>query len=800
MESATLLNQMLSRYSLSDYLPYLAYNEEHDCYIMESGIGILYECAALQFPSESDKDVIRSLFEAALMPATSIQFMMFASNNVDPHLDAYVLSRQNICGESFYTEAAEQRRRLYKKGATQNIIKGNVVKVRDFRLFVSMVIPCDSTPHGFSQCIEKNLEQYRGKLRATLSALNMAPEPVQPDKFIKLLMEILNPSHDLKDNNYDETVPLRDQLIYSDTETYIQADHLRIDKKYCQSMTVKQYPEDWSIAKNMNYVGSIMENAKQIGVPFIIVLNCEYPDSIKDTAKIQKQAMTAKYQSFGNFAKWFPKLTSRTNNFESLLNMLEDESLFYGYFNIFFFANTKKEMHDVNQSFQTLYRSMGIILQDDPFISLPLFLQALPMGYNPAIQTNVKRRSTRTTGIIAEMVPIYADWRGYGRPIIQLVSRRGQLQYLDNFANTSGAYSGVVVASSGAGKSFFVNDMTIGYLAHGAKIWTIDVGRSYEKLCDFVGGEFISFSTESDVCINPFTYVADISEEMPMIKSIIAQMASREPLDDLHMSFIEDSVREMYIKVGNDLTVTGVADYLSSQKDPRQKELGMRLYPYTTKGSYGKFFNGKSNIKTEGDYFVYEMEELKSKKDLQDVILLAMVYQIQQDMLKKDRQKLVIIDEAWDMLRGGNSTNFIETVYRRFRKLGGAGICITQSVNDFYGLPAGVAIIENSDYFYLLRQRPESIEALKKSQRVILNDGLYELLRSVHTDVGNYSEIFAYTPGGCTIGRLIVDRFTQLLYTTKVEEFTRVKHYKDQGMSMSQAINKVLEEENMINI
>lgn len=177
------------------------------------------------------------------------------------------------------------------------------------------------------------------------------------------------------------------------------------------------------------------------------------------------------------------------------------------------------------------------------------------------------------------------------------------------------------------------------------------------------------------------------------------------------------------------------------------------------------------------------------------MVLLSLVYQIQQDMLKKDRQKLILIDEAWDMLTGGNTTNFIETGYRRFRKYGGSCCTITQSVNDFYGIPAGVAIIENSDYFFMLRQRPESIEALKKSQRLSLSEGLYDLLRSVHTDVGNYSEVFAYTPDGITIGRLIVERFTQLMYTTKAEEFMRIKFYQEQGQNLKDAIFSVIAEE-----
>lgn len=795
METTALLNKMLTRNSISAYLPYLTYNKSKDCYTLETGVGVIFECTPLQFPSMEQKDTIQSLFESALIPGTSVQFLMYASKNVEPYLDAYLLSRKRAGGESIFTDVATARKNFYLKGTSENIIRGNMVKIRNFRLIVSMVIPCEKTPQGYAKCINDHLDKYREGLRQVLSSIGMGPTPVLPAKLNTILSELLNPDHDFKEANYDTTIPIRDQVVYSDTEIHVEADHLKVDNNYCQSMTVKQYPEDWQLAKCMNFIGSMYENAKQIGVPFIMCMNCEYPDQVKDGASFQKKALAAKYQSFGQFAKWFPHLLVKKKNFDILQEALEDEALFYGYFNIFFYAKNKKEMYDTNQSFQNLYRTMGIVLQDDPFVSMPLFLQMLPMGYNSDIQKSLKRRNTRTTGIISELLPIYADWRGYGRPVIQLISRRGQPQYFDLFSNTRGGFSAAVVASTGAGKSFFVNEMTMGYLALGAKIWTIDIGRSYEKLCDLVGGTFIAFSSDSDICLNPFTLVKDLSEEMPMLKAIIAQMASREPMDDLNMAYIEEAIRNVYDDKGSDTTVNDISEYLNAQDDSRQRELATRLYPYAKYGAYSKLFNGRSTLADQSDYIVYELEELKSKKDLQEVVLLALVYQIQQDILKKDRQKLILIDEAWDMLTGGNTTNFIETAYRRYRKYGGSCVTITQSMNDFYGIPAGVAIVENSDYFFLLRQRPESIEALRKSQRLSLTDGLYDLLQSVHTDSGNYSEVFAYTPDGITIGRLVVDRFTQLLYTTKADEFVKIKEYKNQGLSLKDAINRTILEE-----
>jgi conjugal transfer ATP-binding protein TraC len=272
-------------------------------------------------------------------------------------------------------------------------------------------------------------------------------------------------------------------------------------------------------------------------------------------------------------------------------------------------------------------------------------------------------------------------------------------------------------------------------------------------------------------------------------------MASDAAMDKLSLAYIEEAIKTCYNEKGNQMTVTDIARFLAKGGESVQQEIAKRLYPYTAEGAYAQFFEGENSLNPQSNLVVFELEELKSKKDLQEVVLLTLIFAVQQEMLNREKPKLLLIDEAWDLLTGGNTTSFMETMYRRIRKYRGACFSITQSINDFYRIPAGVAMIENSDFYLLLKQRVESIEALKTSQRVMLSEGLYELMKSVSTDMGNYSEIFCYTPVGVGIGRLVVDRFTQLLYTSKADEYTKIKRKVDQGLSIADAINEVIKEE-----
>lgn len=785
---------MLDRQPMSELLPYLAYNSDMGIYTLDTGVGFIFECMP-NIATEETVRILRGLFDANLPEGTSVQFMLYASPNIHNLVNSYVHLRETR-GSDVYIETAKKRKDFLLKCVKEPIFKGYPIRIRNYRLIISMVFPCSRTPDGY-QATMRDAVKIKEMVYQTLNTIHLYPQNMQPRDLINLLNEIFNPSHPFTElNDYDERMPIKDQVVFADTKIDYEKDRLIIDQKSCKSYTVRQYPQEWDVSKGMNFIGDLFENVKQIGGQFFITLNCQYPDFTKIRGSINQRAMSANYQAFGPLAKIFPKVQLRKNNFDNFIVALENgEQPFYAYLNIILMGDDIKHLTNLAGSCNSIFRAMNFILQEDAYIMLPIFLQSLPMGYIADAQRDLRRRKTFTTNNVAELVPIQSDWVGMSNPVLPLISRRGQLFFIDTFSNPTGGYSGIVAASTGAGKSFFVNELAVSYLGVGAKVWIIDVGRSYEKLCKVVGGDFIVFGGEKPACINPFARIKDLNEEMPILKAIVAQMASREQLDELMLSYIEEAIKENYEAKGNKMTVTDIAEYLKNGGDEKQVELSKRLYPYTAVGSYEAYFEGEYSLNPQANFIVMELEELKSKKDLQEVVLLTLIYQIQQEMMGREQMKLVIIDEAWDLLRGGNTTAFMETAYRRFRKYKGACISITQSINDFYNLPAGTAIMENADFFFLLRQRVESIEALKKSNRLILSEGLYDILMSVHTDSGNYSEIFCYTPIGSAVGRLVVDRFTQLLYTTKAEEVVKIQGYVKAGMSIPEAINKIIDEE-----
>lgn len=244
-----------------------------------------------------------------------------------------------------------------------------------------------------------------------------------------------------------------------------------------------------------------------------------------------------------------------------------------------------------------------------------------------------------------------------------------------------------------------------------------------------------------------------------------------------------------------DLLASGRLDKEVEQTDRRLQDLAAMLQPFTRDGVYGKYFEGPATIDFSNDFVVLELEELKAKKDLQSVVLLIVMYRITREMyFSRERKKIVIIDEAWDLMSGGSTAEFIEAGYRRARKYKGAFMSATQGIDDYYKNPAATAALNNSDWVFLLRQKKESIEMLDKLGRLSMDDGMKRMLQSLRTEHGAYSEIFVSSPIGSGIGRLMVDPVSLLLYSSKAEDVNAINVKRAQGLTLPEAIDAVLKE------
>jgi conjugal transfer ATP-binding protein TraC len=809
-----LTNRLLQRYPLSEHLPYRAYESETGLYLMEDGrCGTVFACNPLLGLGEQSLAKLANLFEMDLPIGTTVQVAMHASPLIEPQIQQYANLRKTAAPA---LERLATRTANFYRANRRCLIPSSGLPARDLTVYVSITMPLAGQHiRGISK--EYITEKLAG-IEQLLTSCGLAPQPLKPAALLELLHLLLNPSHPPEQTHmtYDPYRFLSDQAIRYDTVTRLTPRYIELDGMYVKSLSVQQYPDQWHGSRNRDFIGSLHRSMDQITTPFWMTLNTLRIDPDSTVSTIRKKHLLITNQSMGGLLNVVPQLKRKKENFDAMVGAMADGRQPIGlYWHVLLYCESQEKAERQSQAVQALYRSLDWLLQEDQYIGLPMFCFSMPMALpndTQLLRDKLRRMKTMHTGIAPHLCPVVGDWKGLGDPVLLLTGRSGQLINMDFFANPSGNYNICVAAKSGSGKSFFANELIRSYLGIGGRVWMIDAGRSYVKLCEQVGGEYIEFGKRHhEYCLNPIASVVERdTDEMAMLKAIFAQMASPSRcLTDLEMSWIEQALNRVLNEQGCEGTPTDVARILLDAGDERQRDLGQMLYPYTAKGNYGRLFNRAAltpeqdrdiNLSFANPFVVLELDGLETMPEVRSVILLQLLFTIQGAMYEGARAqpKICAMDEAWDLLsQGGNTAAFFEKSVRRVRKYGGAILTITQGINDYYDKMAlvGQALLENSDFIVLLQQKPESVESIKERRRLVFSEYEFSLLNSLHKIDKQYSELYLYTPVGRTVARLVTDRYTQLYYSTTATELAAISAWQAKGLSVEEAIQRILEEE-----
>jgi hypothetical protein len=219
-----------------------------------------------------------------------------------------------------------------------------------------------------------------------------------------------------------------------------------------------------------------------------------------------------------------------------------------------------------------------------------------------------------------------------------------------------------------------------------------------------------------------------------MVKAIVGQMARHSAkLTDTERGLIDRAVNMVWSERGPLRRSPASAKRWPVFGHDTASDLATALAPYMAGGTYGAFFEGQASLDLDTDFTVFEMSDLATREELRSVVLSAIMFMTSQAMTRSPRsvRKLLLIDEAWSMLKGGSMGEFVETYARTCRKYGGALATATQSLNDYYKSDGATAALENSDWMLILQQKPETIADFKASKRLDMDDRTETLIRSL---------------------------------------------------------------------
>ncbi|MEK7089018.1 MAG: DUF87 domain-containing protein, partial [Patescibacteria group bacterium] len=385
------------------------------------------------------------------------------------------------------------------------------------------------------------------------------------------------------------------------------------------------------------------------------------------------------------------------------------------------YADNELELYKVENEIKSILESKMIYVKPALFQQEEGFKSVMPLG-NDLLNIHQKLNSEPLSSIF----PFVSFDLTSDKGILYGVNRHNSsLVIFDRFSLEN--YNSVTFAKSGSGKSYATKLEILRSLMFDVDIIVIDPEREYEYLAEAVGGRYFNISLSSDHHINPFDLPIpreDESSEDVLRSNIInliglfrLMLGGLTPEED---SMVDRAISETYaIK-----DITPESDF-SNIEPPLLSDFEMvlagmegsdsvmnRLVKYT-KGSWSTFLNRPSNVDINKKFVVFSVRDMED--ELKPVAMYIVMHYIWVTIRKNLKKRLLVVDEAWWMMKSEDTASFLYSIAKRGRKYYLGLSTITQDASDFMKSPYGIPIVTNSSIQLLLKQSPTTIDVLQKT-------------------------------------------------------------------------------------
>ena len=833
-----LSNKILESYGMHQVFKYDMYDPDNGLYFNEGSIGFCLEI----IPQTGANDEMVSRLLTMFTPIskdTSIQIQMFGNTIFDSMIDRYYQIRFDAekAGEidSFGIELAQKRIEAITSKIGEPLFgRQNNYSIKKPTLVISV-----SRDGGIKD--DEEIELMANIKDSMISSLRQAELPafeMDVQALITHLTIILNPetlftSSGFHVDEYDEHKRIKDQITKIGHVAEVRRKSVvfgavpekdeKDERIAIRSFGISRYPKQKMLWEMGEVIGSMFDNALQYPCPYIITCGIYTLDANKTETMARMRHARAKQNARSPMAKVQPEYAEIEKDWESVVFHTDNGGAMCEMYHIISLIAPVAKIETYTQTVINVWSSNKFTVIPLDFLQLASLYMSCPMTLNQRSRNDLKSlkiMGTKTIINALDMSPLIGEWQGVGDPIVMLFGRKGTPCFIDFYANSDGNYNLYVCGVSGAGKSVLLLEILAAYRATGAKLFILDVGRSFKNFVDLANGITFDFNSERKLCMNPWSWIQvteqeeegglnTFKQELQMLLPIYAKMASpKDSLNQYQSSLLAEALSETWEIYGNQNKVDYVQEYLLKIKDESGVtvdrvafELGKQLQPFTTKGMYGSYFNGDANISFDNDVIYLELEELKSAPDLRAVVMFCVTSRIMKEMyLTRDRRKLCFIDEAWQLLGNDAETaNFIEEGYRRARKYNGIFGIGTQGIEDAFKNEASKAAYNNADWKIFLRQDEKNFQQLIDSDKISFSPYMQKLIKSLRKVNGQYAEMIVSSPRGEHLLRHIPDEFSLAMASTNAADYTRLEQLMKEGKTTIQAIEVLLEEKKQNN-
>jgi conjugal transfer ATP-binding protein TraC len=384
-------------------------------------------------------------------------------------------------------------------------------------------------------------------------------------------------------------------------------------------------------------------------------------------------------------------------------------------------ADSLEELEKVSKNLEATMATLGVIVKVATLQQEECFQSTIPYGVD---KINMLRNLDTTA--IATTFPFVSSELTMEKGVLYGINlHNSSLVIFDRYSLPNA--NGVVLASSGAGKSYAVKLEAVRSLMLGVDIIIIDPEKEFDRLCKAVGGEYISFSQDGAQKLNPFElsgiYQKDEDELRFKILTLagLVRMMLGGTVTSEESAILDRALILTYKEKGispdpsthhnEPPLLEDLFKILNAMSEDEAHSMARRLEKFI-RGSASGVFDRKSTVDIHNTFTVFSIRDLAD--DLRPLAMYVMLDYIWTKIKRDKRKRMLIIDEAWIMMQYEDAARFVYSIAKRARKYALGLTTITQDVDDFLTSDFGKAIVNNAAMQILLKQSPSAIDKLQK--------------------------------------------------------------------------------------
>lgn len=435
-----------------------------------------------------------------------------------------------------------------------------------------------------------------------------------------------------------------------------------------------------------------------------------------------------------------PMLDTAYQDLESLRDNLQQaqEKLFDVGLYLSIYAESNSELDKIESEIKSILESKLVYVKPALFQQEQAFKSIIPMATD-LLGVHSKLNSSP----LSSLFPFVSFDLTSDKGILYGINRHNaSLILFDRFSLEN--YNSIIFAKSGAGKSYFTKLEILRTLMFDTDVIVIDPEKEYEYMAEATGGRYFKISLTSEHHINPFDLPIAREDESgaSILRSNIINLVGLFRIMLGGLSPEEDSIVDRAISETYALKdITADSDFKNVEAPLMSdfemvlsgmeggESLAQRLSKYT-KGTWAGFINKPTNIDINKKFVVFSLRDMED--ELKPVAMYIVTHYIWNAIRKELKKRLLVIDEAWWMMKSEDTASFLLGLAKRGRKYYLGLATITQDVDDFLKSPYGAPIITNSSIQILFKQSPTSIDKLQQTFN-LTDEEKYLLLES---DVG----------------------------------------------------------------